>query len=93
MQAVKNAGKEGKVFVFGTDGSEQLARGLLANDNVLQATTAQQPFVVGRSGVRDALAVLQGKAVKAEETIPVKLLARADKNVVQAFLKEQKNLK
>jgi len=93
MQAVKNAGKEGKVFVFGTDGSEQLARGLLANDNVLQATTAQQPFVVGRSGVRDALTVLQGKAVKAEETIPVKLLARADKNIVQAFLKEQKNLK
>ena len=93
MQAVKNAGKQGKVFVFGTDGSEQLARGLLSNDNVLQATTAQQPFVVGSRGVQDALAVLKNEAVKQEETIPVKLLARKDKGVVEAFLKEQKSLK
>ncbi len=93
MQAVKNAGKQGKVFVFGTDGSEQLARGLLASDNVLQATTAQQPFIVGSSGVRDALAVLKGTAVQAEETIPVKLLARNNKPAVEAFLKEQRSLK
>lgn len=93
MQAVKNAGKEGKVFVFGTDGSEQLARGLLAADNVLQATTAQQPFVVGSLGVRDALAVLKGKAVKAEETVPVQLLSRTDKPTVEAFLKQQQGLK
>ena len=93
MQAVKNAGKEGKVFVFGTDGSEQLARGLLAADNVLQATTAQQPFVVGSLGVRDALAVLKGKAVKAEETVPVQLLSRTDKPTVEAFLKQQHSLK
>ncbi len=93
VQAVKNAGKQGKVFVFGTDGSEQLARALLASDNVLQATTAQQPFIVGSRGVQDALAVLKNEPVKQEETIPVKLLAKKDKGVVEAFLKEQKSLK
>jgi len=93
MQAVKNAGKEGKVFVFGTDGSEQLGRGLLASDNVLQATTAQQPFVVGSKGVDAALELLKGKSVKTEELVPVKLLARSDKAGVEAFIKEMKNLK
>jgi sugar transport system substrate-binding protein len=93
MQAVKNAGKQGKVFVFGTDGSEQLARGLLADDNVLQATTAQQPFVVGEKGVKAALALLAGKSVPAEEVVPVKPLLRGDKAGVEAFLKEMKNLK
>ena len=47
-QAVKKAGLEGKVFVFGIDGTEQLANMLLDPDNVLQAVTAQQPFEVGR---------------------------------------------
>lgn len=93
MQAVKNAGKAGKVFVFGTDGSEQLGRGLLASDNVLQATTAQQPFVVGSKGVEAALALLKGKSVQAEEVVPVKLLARNDKAGVEKFIKEMKNLK
>ncbi len=92
MQAVKNAGKEGKVFVFGTDGSEQLGRGLLAADNVLQATTAQQPFVVGQMGVRDAIEVLKGKSVKAEEVVPVKLLSRGDKAGVEQFIKDQRAL-
>lgn len=93
MQAVKNAGKQGKVFVFGTDGSEQLARGLLASDDVLQATTAQQPFVVGEKGVNAALALLEGKTVPAEEVVPVRLLSRNDKPGVEAFLKEMKALK
>lgn len=93
MQAVKNAGKSGKVFVFGTDGSEQLGRGLLAADNVLQATTAQQPFVVGEKGVKAALALLKGQTVQAEEMVPVKLLSRNDKAGTEAFIKEMKNLK
>lgn len=92
MQAVRNAGKAGKVFVFGTDSSEQLGRGLLAADNVLQATTAQQPFVVGEKGVQDALAVLGGKTVPAEQVVPVKLLSRADKPAVEAFIKELRRM-
>lgn len=93
MQAVKNAGKQGKVFVFGTDGSEQLARGLLASDDVLQATTAQQPFAVGEKGVKAALALLAGQKVASEELVPVRPLLRSDQAGVNAFLKEMKNLK
>ncbi|MDE1947884.1 MAG: substrate-binding domain-containing protein [Burkholderiales bacterium] len=92
MQAVKNAGKQGKVFVFGTDGSEQLARGLLASDNVLQATTAQQPFVVGEKGVEAALALLEGKPVPAETLVPVQLLSRGDKAGVEKFMLQMKQL-
>ncbi len=54
VQAVKKAGLEGKVFVFGIDGTEQLAKMLLDPDNVLQAVTAQQPFVVGQLAIKAA---------------------------------------
>ena len=93
MQAVKNAGKAGKVFVFGTDGSEQLGRGLLAADNVLQATTAQQPFRVGHEGVVNALHVLNQKPVQVEIVIPALLLSRDNPATVQAFIKEQRKYK
>lgn len=93
MQAVKISGKEGKVFVFGTDGSEQLGKGLLATDNVLQATTAQQPFVVGQKGVEAALALMAGKTVDAEEQVQVRLLSRGDRAAVTRFIKEMKALK
>ena len=93
MQAVKNAGKAGKVFVFGTDGSEQLGKGLLASDQVLQATTAQQPFVVGQKGVEAALNLLDKKQVQAEEQVPVKLLSRNDPETVKKFIKEMKAIK
>lgn len=92
MQAVKNAGKAGKVFVFGTDGSEQLARGVLASDNVLQATTAQQPFVVGKGGLEAALKLIKGETVPALTQVPVRLLARTDKAGVESWLKEFKAL-
>ena len=93
MQAVKNAGKAGKVFVFGTDGSEQLGKGLLAPDQVLQATTAQQPFVVGHKGVEAALNLIDKKQVQAEEQVPVKLLSRNDPEGVKKFIKEMKAIK
>ena len=45
--AVKNAGKAGKIVVFGIDGNEQLANFMLSPDNILQATTAQQATFCG----------------------------------------------
>lgn len=39
--AVANAGKQGEVFVFGVDGSEQIVNMLKDPKNILQATTAQ----------------------------------------------------
>ncbi|WP_068414798.1 substrate-binding domain-containing protein [Labrenzia sp. OB1] len=86
MQAVRNAGRAGEVFVFGIDGSEQLGKGLLAGDNVLQAVTAQAPIQMGAMGAEAALAVLAGEAVEAQTTVPALLLSRVDPDGVKAFL-------
>jgi ABC-type sugar transport system substrate-binding protein len=86
IQAVRNAGKAGKVFVFGIDGSEQLAKALLSSDDVLQATTAQSPALMGRQGVEAALKAIEKKEVTAHITVPTTLLSRGDKAGVQAFL-------
>lgn len=86
MQAVLNAGRAGEVFVFGIDGSEQLGKGLLAGNNVLQAVTAQAPIQMGAMGAEAALAKLAGEEVEAQTTVPALLLSRADADGVTAFL-------
>ncbi len=92
VQAVKKAGLEGKVFVFGIDGTEQLANMLLDPDNVLQAVTAQQPFEVGRLAVEAANAVLDGKTVEKDQSVPVLSLSRNNPDGVNAFLEQLKTL-
>jgi len=64
VMAVKNAGKAGKVAVFGTDASEQLLGFLRSNDNILQCTTSQRPAEVGAMAVEFALKVLKGEPVE-----------------------------
>ncbi len=92
VQAVRRAGKQGKVFVFGTDGSEQLASFLLDPDGVLMATTAQQPFVVGGDAVRTALAAIDGKPVEKTVLVPALPLSRDDGAGVRSFLDGLKKL-
>ncbi|ENN86823.1 periplasmic binding protein/LacI transcriptional regulator [Rhizobium freirei PRF 81] len=93
VQAVKKAGLEGKVFVFGTDGSEQLANMLLNSDNVLQATTAQQPLEVGRQAIEAAQSLLDGKTIETKVKVPVLPLTRADAQAVAAYKESLKALK
>ncbi|MBB3930144.1 ABC-type sugar transport system substrate-binding protein [Kaistia hirudinis] len=93
VQAVRNAGKQGKIFVFGIDGSEQLANFLLDKDDVLQATTAQQPFKMGSEALDAAVAILDGKEVSKSADVAVLGLSRTDPAAVEAFKKEWKSLK
>ena len=86
VQAVRRAGKAGKVFVFGTDGSEQLANFLLDPDGVLIATTAQQPVKVGEDAVQAALAAIAGKTVDKTVLVPALPLSRMDEAGVRSFL-------
>ncbi len=86
VQAVRRAGKQGRVFVFGTDGSEQLANFLLDPDGVLVATTAQQPFMVGGDAVRAALAAIAGKPVDKTVLVPALPLSRAAAAGVRRYL-------
>lgn len=93
VQAIRNAGKQGSIFAFGIDGSEQLANFLLDPDDVLQATTAQQPFVMGQQAMEAALAVLDGKPVDKTADVPVLGLSRADPAAVEEFKKAWKAMK
>lgn len=85
VQAVRNAGKQGEIFVFGVDGTEQLVGFLQDDDNVLQAVTAQQPFVMGQMAVEAAIAAARGEEVDETVIVPVLGLTRTDPDAVAEF--------
>ncbi|WP_167338334.1 substrate-binding domain-containing protein [Paraburkholderia oxyphila] len=91
VQAVKNAGKAGKIVVFGIDGTEQTAKAVLSQDGILQAVAAQQPYLVGKDAVEAAITLANKKTpAQKDEVVPVKLLARQQPEQVTSFLAEVK---
>lgn len=85
VMAVKNSGHAGRVVVFGTDMSEQLANFLLADDGVLQAATGQRPFEIGSMAVDAAVRVLRGDSVASTISLEGVLLTRDDPQGVLAY--------
>ena len=83
--AVKNAGKAGKVAVFGTDTSEQLANFLLDDSNILHAVTGQRPFEIGSMAVEAAVKILKGEKVEKKVSLPGFLLSREKPDEIQQF--------
>lgn len=92
VMAVKNAGKAGKVVVFGTDTGEQLADFLLSDDNILQAVTGQRPYEIGSMAVEAALKVLKGEKVEKKVSLPGFLLTRDKPEEVKQFKERLKEL-
>ena len=92
VMAVKNAGKAGKVAVFGTDTSEQLADFLLDNSNILQAITGQRPFEIGSMAVEAAVKVLNGEKVEKKVSLPGFLLTRGKPDEIKQFKNRLKEL-
>ncbi len=90
VQAVRKAGKAGEIYVFGIDGTEQLAGYLLDDDDVLQSVTAQQPFIMGSEAVKAAVNAIDGKQVEKTVIVPVLGLNRGDPEGVKAFLADLK---
>ncbi len=90
--AVKNAGKQGEVVVFGTDASEQLVEFALSDDGILQAITTQTPFELGVKSVELAVAALRGQQVEAKVVMDGVLIAREDPEGVRAFGQRMKEL-
>ncbi len=84
--AVKNAGKAGKIAVFGIDTDEQIAQFLLSKDNILQAVTGQDPYKIGYMSLEFAVKSLKGENVPQSVIVPGKLLSRTDPKSVQEFL-------
>jgi simple sugar transport system substrate-binding protein/ribose transport system substrate-binding protein len=92
VQAVRNAGKAGQIFVFGVDGTEQLLNFILDDDNVLQAVTAQQPFVMGELAIKAAISAVKGESVEKKVIVPVLGLSRTDPKGAEEFLSYLKSL-
>lgn len=69
VTAVRNGGKAGKVVVFGTDISEQMADFLLAGDDILQAVTGQKPLEIGAMAVSTAVKAVKGEPVQKQTAL------------------------
>jgi sugar transport system substrate-binding protein len=92
VMAVRNAGKAGKVCVFGTDISDQLSNFLLEDDGVLQAITGQQPFEIGSMAAGAAIKVLNGQTVEKKTSLPGILLTREKPEEIKQFKARLKEL-
>jgi len=92
VMAVKNSGKAGKVAVFGTDTSEQLADFLLDDTNILHAITGQRPFEIGSMAVETAVKVLKGEGFEKKVSLPGFLLTREKPEEIRQFKERLKEL-
>jgi ABC-type sugar transport system substrate-binding protein len=78
----------GKVFVFGTDISPQLAQFLSADDNILQAVTGQNPREMGQDAVKAAVSILKGEKVDSYTVVPNAFFSREDKAAIDQYVKD-----
>lgn len=87
--AVKNAGKAGSIFTFGTDASDQLISMLKDNDNILQAITGQDPYNMGYKAMEILIKAIKGEDVSASKgkttIVPGILLTRSDPAGISKF--------
>lgn len=89
VQAVRELGLEGQVFVFGTDLNATIAEMLLADDNVLQAVTGQEPGEIGRRAILGAAAILRGDLDRPFRTIGTPFYSRATPESIPKFVEPQ----
>jgi ABC-type sugar transport system substrate-binding protein len=87
VTAVRNTGRAGKVFIFGVDCSVQVADMLLADDNIVQAVTAQDPYLQGQYAVQTMYDYVVNGKTPAEKHKKVEgtLVTRRDPAGVRAF--------
>jgi simple sugar transport system substrate-binding protein/ribose transport system substrate-binding protein len=86
--AVKQAGKQGKVFVFGYDGGDQQTSMILSGDNILIAVVAQDPYAQGYKAVESLALTLLGKAnpdAGKITVVPGMYLGTSDLDAVKAW--------
>ena len=83
VTAVRASGKAGKVVVFGTDISTQMADFLLADDNILLAVTGQKPYEIGSLAVASAVKAVRGEPVPKHVSLPGVLFTRAKPDEVR----------
>jgi simple sugar transport system substrate-binding protein/ribose transport system substrate-binding protein len=86
--AVKQAGLQGKVFVFGYDGGDQQTSMILSGDNILVGVVAQDPYAQGYKAVESlALTLLEQSNPDAGQitVVPGTYLSTSDTDGVQQW--------
>jgi ABC-type sugar transport system substrate-binding protein len=78
--AVRAAGRRGRVAVVGVDGISKALEAVKAGE--LSATVAQYPYTIGQLGVEACLAAVGGKRVPAKLDAPIELVT--PENVAKA---------
>jgi ABC-type sugar transport system substrate-binding protein len=90
VMAIRNAGRSGETFVFGTDASEQVVEMLQSDDNILQFVTGQDPFTMGYNTMALLIRALQGEDYSATQGVVDYVgfvyLERGDEAGLTAFL-------
>jgi len=75
-EAVKAAGKEGKIILIGTDAIPEAKQAV--KDGRLTGTIAQFPYEMGYLAIEAAIRVLEGRPVAEKIPAPIKLLLKGD---------------
>lgn len=88
--AVKNCGKAGETFVFGTDAAEQQAEMLKSDDNILQCVTGQDAYAIGYNTMEVLIKTVMGEKGEYghEVIVPGIVLTRSDLDAVETFEKD-----
>lgn len=75
LAAIKEKGLTNKIYIYGVDGSSDM-KNLLNRTNDVQATAAQSPITMGEKTAEVIYLLINGKPVKKEYVIPVKLITK-----------------
>jgi len=88
--AVKNAGLEGEIVVFGFDGSEQIVQLLQDPADILQAAIAQDPYMIGVKTMESVVDAVNNDGVSSTQgqsfIVPGILLERSNPEGLEAFV-------
>ncbi|MEJ2855545.1 MULTISPECIES: ABC transporter substrate-binding protein [unclassified Saccharothrix] len=85
---LRNAGKTGAVNLVGFDASPKQVEDLRAG--AVQALIAQDPATIGKTGVEQAIAALEGGTVKRDIETDLVALTKADMDSNQKYFYKQK---
>jgi ribose transport system substrate-binding protein len=84
---LRNAGKTGAVNLVGFDASPKQVQDL--NAGVVQALIAQDPATIGKTGVEQAIAAIEGKTVKRDIETDLVAITKADAQANQKYFYKQ----
>lgn len=80
-QAVKNAGKEGKIKIISVDGIQDMLKAIKSGANT--GTITQYPYAEGQMAVQACIALIEGKKIPERIVAPIEYISAA--NVDQAI--------